>query len=101
MKKDYNLEKFQSLSSDLLEDTAFFFLLPHHNNFFLLKKTLSKIKEGEQLQYQNFMKKFDQSPKDKDSYKKSMDIIKSKLFDNLYKNFTDDIDYEFAPKFVK
>jgi len=61
---------------------------------------LSGFKEGEE-QYQNFMKKFDQSPKDKDSYKKSMDIIKSKLFDNLYKNFTDDIDYLFTSRFIQ
>ncbi len=61
---------------------------------------MSGFKEGEE-QYQNFMKKFDQSPKDKDSYKKSMDIIKSKLFDNLYKNFTDDIDYLFTSRFIQ
>jgi CRISPR/Cas system CSM-associated protein Csm2 small subunit len=61
---------------------------------------LSGFKEGEE-QYQNFMKKFDQSPKDKDSYKKSMDIIKSKLFDNLYKNFKDDIDYLFTSRFIQ
>ena len=88
------------ISNNLLEEAAFFVLLPNHSKFFLLNKTLSVFKEGEQ-QYQNFMKKFDQSPKDKDSYKKSMDIIKSKLFDNLYKNFTDDIDYLFTSRFIQ
>jgi hypothetical protein len=89
----------KSLSTDLLEETAFFALLPNQFNFFLLNKTLNGIKEGDQ-KYQNFMKKFGQEPKDIYSYKKSMDIIKSKLFDTLYKYFIEDIDYLFINKFI-
>jgi hypothetical protein len=99
--KSANTELSQkSLSTDLLEDAAFFVLLPDYTKFFLLNETLNGIKDGEQ-QYQNFMKKFHQAPKDKDSYEKSMNIIKSKLFDNLYKNFKDDIDYKFISKFIQ
>jgi len=47
------------------------------------------------------MKKFDLSPQDEVSYQKSMLIIKSKLLDNLSKNFTDEIDYFFAKNFVQ
>lgn len=90
----------KSSSTVLLEEVAFFVLLSNPTKFFLLQKTLDNIKDGTQ-KYQNFMKRFNQSPKDKDSYKKSMDIIKSKLFDNLYKNFKDEIDYLFINKFVQ
>ncbi len=46
------------------------------------------------------MKKFNQEPKDKNSYKKSMDIIKSQIFYNLYKHFVKDINYQFANTFI-
>jgi len=88
------------ISNDLLEEAAFFVLLPNYTKFFLLQKTLNGIKDGEQ-KYQNFIKKFDQLPKDKESYKKSMDLIKLKLLDNLYKNFTDEIDALFAVEFIQ
>ena len=88
------------ISNNLLEEVAFFVLLPTATKFFLLPKILTNIKDGEQ-QYQNFMKSFGQSPKDKDSYKKSIEVIKSKLLDNLYKNFADEIDYLFTNKFVQ
>ena len=65
-----------SISTDLFEEVAFFVLLPNYIKFFLLQKTLNNIEDGVQ-KYQNFMKKFNQSPKDKNNYKKSMDIIKS------------------------
>ena len=66
----------KSLSTDLLEETAFFVLLPNYTHFFSLQKTLSNIKDGVQ-KYQDFMENFNQLPKDKNDYKKSMDIIKS------------------------
>ena len=90
----------KSLFTDLLEEAAFFALLPNPTKFFLLQKTLDNINDGTQ-KYQNFMEGFNQSPKDKDSYKKSMDLIKSKLLDNLYKNFIDEIDALFAVEFIQ
>ena len=47
------------------------------------------------------MKNYDQSPKDKDSYTKSIKIIKSKLIDNLYKKFIIEINMFFALEFVQ
>ena len=46
------------------------------------------------------MKNYGQSPKDKDSYTKSIVIIKSKLIDNLYKKFVFEINFLFSNKFV-
>jgi hypothetical protein len=83
------------ISNNLLEKVAFFVLLPAATKFSLLHKILANIKDGDQ-QYQNFMKSFGQSPKDKDSYKRSIEVIKSKLLDDLYKNFADEIDYRFT-----
>ena len=88
------------ISNNFLEEVAFFVLLPTATKFFLLPKILTNIKDGEQ-QYQNFMKNFGQLPKDKDSYKKSIEVIKSKLLGNLYKNFADEIDALFAVEFIE